>query len=33
MASEQERAQTAVAEEVTIFDMIVSGKIPANIIY
>lgn len=33
MATEQEKAQTAVAEEVTIFDMIVSGKIPANIIY
>ena len=33
MSNEQEKAQTATAEEVTIFDKIVAKEIPANIIY
>lgn len=31
--SEQEKAQTAAPEEITIFDKIVAKEIPANIIY
>jgi hypothetical protein len=30
---EIEKAQTAVPEEITLFDRIVSKQIPANIIY
>ena len=33
MVDEVSKAQTAVAEEVTIFDKIVAKQIPANIIY
>ena len=33
MSNEQEKAQTASAEEVTIFDKIVAKEIPATIIY
>ena len=33
MVDEMAKAQTAVAEEVTLFDKIVSKHIPANIIY
>ena len=31
--TEQEKAQTAQPEEITIFDRIVKGEIPATIIY